>query len=300
MKNKFLITIFIALIFGVIFAPLYLFLRGSKVSPTESKPKIATTIFPIYDIAKNIAGDKTDVVLILPAGASAHTFDPNPLDIAKLEGVNTLFKVGVGLDDWIEKMADPSIVRVDLSTFVNLLKSTDPHENNTEFDPHYWLSVDNATLIANKVKNELVKIDLANEDYYQGNLDIYLTQLEKLKIETEAELKNYKGRGIITFHSAFNYFVGDYGLKVIATIEPFAGKEPTPLYLKNVLEVIKINHVKVVFKEPQLSSDLLSSYINDFGVKILTLDPLGGVDNTNSYSKLMRFNANAIKEGLSL
>ena len=172
--------------------------------------------------------------------------------------------------------------------------------DNISYDPHYWLSVDNALLIANKVKNELVKIDPTNHDYYEANLISYNEKLSDLQNYIEVSLKDSKGKGIITFHDAFAYFASDYGIIILSTIEPFAGKEPTPLYLSQVQDIIKSKKVKVLFKEPQLSSDLLISYANDFGVTILTLDPVGGGQETNTYIDMMKFNTDEIKKGLSL
>jgi len=299
MENKFLVILLVILTIVILGVPLYFFLtQNNKVVVKKSKPKVAVTIFPVYDIIKNIAGNKVDVTLVLPVGTSVHTYEPKPTDIAKLENVKLVFKVGVGIDDWVEKMASPKISRVDLSTSVNLLKSTDLEDG--VYDPHYWLSVDNALLIANKVKNELVRLDAENADYYENNLSSYSNQLNNLQKYIGSKLKEQKGEGIVTFHDAFTYFAVDNGINILTTIEPFPGKEPTPIYLKQVLQVIEKNNVKVLFKEPQLSSTLLTSFVNDLGVKILVLDPLGGNTNTNTYINMMKYNTNEIKKGLSL
>ena len=298
MKNKFLVVLLVILTIVILGLPLYFFLTQNTIVVNKSKPKVAVTIFPIYDIVKNIAGDKVDVTLVLPIGTSVHTFEPKPTDIAKLENVQLVFKVGVGLDDWVEKMVPPNVSRVDLSASVNLLKSTDLEDG--VYDPHYWLSVDNALLIAIKVKNEMVTLDPENAAYYENNLSSYSKQLDKLEKYINSELKDEKGKGIVTFHNAFTYFAYDNGIDILATIEPFPGKEPTPIYLKQVLQVIENNNVKVLFKEPQLSNSLLTSFVNDLGVKILTLDPLGGNENTDTYIKMMKYNTNEIKKGLSL
>ena len=46
--------------------------------------KIVATLFPQYDFAKNIAGDKAKVELLLPPGADSHSFDPSMKDILKM------------------------------------------------------------------------------------------------------------------------------------------------------------------------------------------------------------------------
>ncbi|MDA1338442.1 MAG: metal ABC transporter substrate-binding protein [bacterium] len=296
MKNQYIICVLIILILLIVGFPAYFFLSKGDVGNINSyKKNIAVTIFPIYDITKNIAGDKLNVNLILPVGTSAHTFDPKPSDIALLEHSVVVIKVGTGLDDWVEKIVPRKVTRVDLTSSVNLLKSTE-----VEYDPHYWLSVDNALLIANKVKNELVKIDPENSEYYENNLLKYKEELLDLQKYIESELIDQKGKGIITFHDAFIYFAIENELEILTTIEPFAGKEPTPKYLSEVEDIIRVKKVKVLFKEPQLSSGLLNGLANDLGITILTIDPLGGGKETNSYIKMMKFNTNEIKKGLEL
>jgi len=296
MKNKFLVLLLISLILLITGIPAYFSLsKGDIGNINSSRKNIAVTIFPIYDITKNIAGEKLDVNLILPVGISEHTYDTKPSDVALLEHDVIVIKVGSGLDDWVEKIVPKKVTRVDLTSSVNLLKSTE-----VEYDPHYWLSVDNALLIANKVKNELVKIDPENSEYYENNLLKYKEELLGLQKYIDLELIDQKGKGIITFHEAFIYFANANGLEILATIEPFAGKEPTPTYLSEVEDIIRVQKVKVLFKEPQLSSGLLNGLASDLGVTILTIDPLGGGKETDSYIKMMKFNTNEIKKGLEL
>lgn len=68
------------------------------------KPKVAVSIFPLYDITKRIAGDRLDVVLVLPPGKSEHGYDPTPKEIAKLEGTKLGLAVGLEMDGWVENI----------------------------------------------------------------------------------------------------------------------------------------------------------------------------------------------------
>jgi hypothetical protein len=48
--------------------------------------KVAATIFPLHDIARQVAGSVADVALVLPPGASPHTFEPTPASVRELSG----------------------------------------------------------------------------------------------------------------------------------------------------------------------------------------------------------------------
>jgi zinc transport system substrate-binding protein len=75
---------------------------GKKAS--SGKPRVAVSIFPLYDITKRIAGDRLDVILVLPPGKSEHGYDPTPKEIARLEGAKLGIAVGLDMDTWVENI----------------------------------------------------------------------------------------------------------------------------------------------------------------------------------------------------
>jgi len=260
-----------------------------------SKKKIVASIFPLYDIAKNIVGDKLDVVNVLPAGVSPHTFEPSPTEAAKIAGAQLIFVVGHGLDIWAERLAaanapSAKIVTVDRGINLKYLEEKP--------DPHYFVSVTNAAIIARTILSEVSYLDPQNSNYYLYMAQNYDSYLQRLFSEGQQILADLSDRRIVTFHEAFSYFAADFGLSVVATIEPFPGKEPTGQYLSEVGEIIEKYKVKALFKEPQLSSAVLESLAKDKNVKILTLDPIGGVGERDSFIKMMQYNIRTIWEGL--
>ena len=46
----------------------------------DGKIQIVATLFPYYDFARAIVGDRADVTLLLSPGREAHSFEPTPLD----------------------------------------------------------------------------------------------------------------------------------------------------------------------------------------------------------------------------
>ena len=78
---------------------------GSGPEAGDARVKVAATIFPLYDIVRQVAGPVADVVLVLPPGASPHTFEPAPSSVRALDGARALFVIGHGLDDWAVRLA---------------------------------------------------------------------------------------------------------------------------------------------------------------------------------------------------
>ena len=165
-------------VFGIAFAVIIiaagLWIAQTDEGTTSTGPTVGATIFPIYDIARTIGGDEFNVVLILPAGASPHTFDPQPSTLKNLQGAQAVFAIGHTLDNWATNVAqavDAPVVVVDHGI---ALRETveqghdheeaghddhDAHDDHDEHeedehghahgptDPHYWLSPMNATQI---------------------------------------------------------------------------------------------------------------------------------------------------------
>ena len=102
MKTKIYLAIFILLIFGF---GVFLYKRNSVNVALNNKPRVIASIFPIYDIVKNIAGQEVNVILVLPPGASPHTFDYTPSQIKESLGAGAMFTVGHNIDAWALSLA---------------------------------------------------------------------------------------------------------------------------------------------------------------------------------------------------
>jgi zinc transport system substrate-binding protein len=304
----------LCLIFSTAIA-LFLCLDCSKPqSPTSGNLKVAATIFPLYDIIKNVVGDKVEVIEILPPGASPHTFDIRPQQVLQLRGARIVFRIGHGLDDWTDAIVEvlPNVKRVVVDKGVRLIEagaeehSTPEEEGHGDeghshagVNPHYWLSISNGKTIARNVAEEIIRLDPPNEGYYRTNLKAYEVKLDAAKQEIESRLRNLPNKKIITFHDAWPYYAEEFGLEIVGSFEPFPGKQPTPRYLAELQKKIQGNNVKALFSEPQLSSETIGALANDMGLKLYVLDPEGGSEGRESYIGLLKHNADIIAEALS-
>ncbi len=287
--------------------------QGCSEGPSTApgKPKIAASIFPLYDIVRNVTGDEAEVVEILPPGASPHTYELTPQQARRLQGVAVVFRIGHGLDEWTDTVADilPDVKRVVVDEGIRLLKESDVggagehaaegHGEHGGVNPHYWLSTDNGKLIAANVEKEMSRLDPKNESRYRANLEAYLSKLDAAKKEIEERLKGISTRKMITFHDAWAYYADEFGLEIVGTFEPFPGKLPTPRYLAELSRMARENNVTNLFSEPQLSNAAIEQFASDMGLKLYVLDPLGGVEGRESYIETLMYNTNIIAGALS-
>ena len=175
-----------------------------------------------------------------------------------------------------------------------------------EFDPHFWfdpLRVQNAV---SEIAAHLSELDPDGAEYYSGNADAYISELDELHswIETQVEVVPESDRLLITSHDSFQYFAALYGFKVVGAILPSVTTEadPTAQDLAALVETIEHEGAKVIFGENIHSDRLAKRIAEETGASVVGSlytgslgEPGGEADN---YIDLMRFNVNTIVEAL--
>jgi ABC-type Zn uptake system ZnuABC Zn-binding protein ZnuA len=305
MKKIRRIRIFLLLAFSLIWPAVF----PAPFSAATKPLTIAATIFPLADIIRNIIGSSARVIQILPAGASPHTFDLTPGKVRELQKARIIFKIGA-IDDWIDGVAEnaPAAEIVSLQNHISLKPFHDDahHHGSAEkghsrgFDPHYWLDARNAVIMTQDICARLSTLDPAHATSFRENSQRY--QRELLRLDTElrkacAALKNNK---IIVFHDGWRYFAAAYGLEIIAVFQPAPGREPAPRDLQKMYAQVRTYKIKAVFSEPQLPTASLEPLLEDLGLRLFVLDPLGGAAPGDSYIKLLRRNVETILRADSL
>ncbi len=283
----------IAVILLVIFA--LVFSGCGKGAPAENtKIKVAATIFPIYDFVRNIGGEYVEPVLIVPPGSSPHTFSPSFSDVKKITGAKVVFYNNFGLDDWVLKLAKNAGIPLETNVNEGLQDVVKAHNGN----PHLWLNPEYAISQCEVIEKTLEKIDPKHKSYYEQNFEKYSNEIRREANSLKKEVDSLKSRKFIAFHPAYTYFAEFFSLEEAGVIEKVPGQKPNPKDLAEIENLIKEEHIKAIFSEPQIFSSILKTISQDTGVKILVLDPLGGTDGRKSYIELLRFDVNEICRGL--
>jgi zinc transport system substrate-binding protein len=270
---------------------------------TSSSLKVAATIFPLYDLVRQVAGAAAEVVLLVPPGASPHTFTVKPGTVRALTGCAAVFTIGHGLDDWATRLAQEAGVKRTIVTDAGVPLRRGYHEHHgagharshtavaDAVDPHYWLSIPNAIRMVQFIAEVLAQLDPAAQADYQQRAATYQEQLRHADEAIRHLLSDLPRRDIATFHMAFAYFADTYGLNVVAVFEPAPGKEPGPRYVEAFQRQVQAHKLHTVFIEPQLSEAALRGLSQDLGITLRKLDPEGGSPGVESYLALMHYNA---------
>src|SRR3990172_8700088 len=170
-----------------IFFLFFLFLPFYTVLASGDKIKVVATIAPLADFARQVGGNKVEVVLLLPPGASPHTYEPTPKVVHEISQARLFLKIGSGLEFWADRMiqaASANIEIIDSSAGVALIKDIyHSHEHGqghdlgrdegVNGDPHIWLDPLICIEIIAKIESALSKADPLHASYYKSNASAY-------------------------------------------------------------------------------------------------------------------------------
>lgn len=272
---------------------------------SDNKPIVATTIFPLTDIARNIGGEYVNVVQLIPPGASPHSYALSPQMLSQASRAKALFVIGHNLDSALaDKVASayqiPIVTvdkNIDLHPFEpNTISSeTDEEHEEGSIDPHYWLTIPNAEKIAETITQTLSAHDPAHASYYENNLQVYKQELAQTEAELQSKAQSMPQKNFVAMHDGWSYFADHYGLHLVATYEPIPGRQPSISDLNKLRSVIQQYNIATFFTEPQMrNSSGVQLMENEFGVTIGVLDPIGGATSDDSYIAIMHRNMDAL------
>jgi len=277
----------------------------------DKKLEVVTTVYPAYDIAKQVGGDKVNVAMLVPVGSEPHDWEPKVSDLEKIGKAKVFIYNGAGLEP-TDKLLTKEVLKdakpLELAKSVELLKRNhdkegEEHEHQNEYDPHIWLDPSNVIKEVAAVTKAFQEADPANKDYYEKNGKAYVEKLTTLDNNFKAFTSTLQQKELVVSHKAFGYLAHRYGLNELGIMGVNSEAEPTPEQLAKIVEFAKANHVKVVFSEELVSPKLAEVIAKEAGAKVKVLNPIEGlseeqIKNGVTYLSLMEENLKVLKENL--
>lgn len=294
-------------------------IKAEKTSAGGAGGKISvyTTLYPLYDFASQVGGDRVEVVNLLPPGAEPHHWEPGSKEMVALEKTDVFVYCGAGLEPWVERVlknTGGNKVVVDASQGVNLLKLSESEEHDDvkeqgqgqdghgagAIDPHIWLDPQNAVVMVNAIFDALVEADPGGREYYSSNAAAYKGELARLDSDYKATLEGAATKKIVVSHAAFGYLAHRYGLEQIAVRGLTADAEPTPAKMVEIVNLVRKNNIKYIFYESMVDPGVSQTIARESGAGTLVLNPLAGLTSEEiaagkNYITVMRENLANIK-----
>jgi zinc transport system substrate-binding protein len=308
-------------IFHLLLTLLLLALTGSACSPpSEVKQKsaripVVTTLFPLYDFAKNVGGDRADVTLLLPPGMEPHSFEPRPSDILTLNRAGLFIYTSPAMEPWADSilkgLQNKGLVVVDSSRGISIPAPTDekghgqkPQRHPHAADPHIWLDFSIAVRMVENIRDGFVTKDPASKDIYDKNAATYIEELRKLDDRYRAGLRRCKKDMIVSGgHFAFAYMAHRYGFRYISVYGASPNAEPSAADLARVMKLIRDNGLSHLFHEELINPRVAETLSRETGVTLLKLNAAGNITRNDfargeTFLSLMEKNLVNLEKGL--
>ena len=276
---------------------------GTKVRSFKSQDKIlvVTTIYPVYDFVSNIAGERAEIINLVPAGTEPHDFELSTGDMQLLEEADLFIYNGAGMEHFVDKTLDAvsnkELIAVEAAGTVKTL------ESGEKTDPHTWLSVQNAISESEVIKDAFIQIDAEHKEVYEKNFEDYKDRLEALDKTYKEELSGLSRNTIVVAHEAFGYLCAAYGLKQNAVEGLTADSEPDSAKMKEIIDFCREEDIQVIFFEELVSPKVANAIAEEIGAETMVLNPIEGLTASQEeegldYISLMEENLEALKKAL--
>ena len=287
-----------------LFKSLSVIALGLATLQAEAKFKVVTTFTVIQDIAQNVAGDAATVESITKPGAEIHEYEPTPKDIVKAQSADLILWNGLNLERWFERFFQnikdkPAVVVTEGVTPLSIYEG--PYKDAP--NPHAWMSPSNALIYVENIKNALVKYDPQNADTYQKNAAAYAEKIKQLDKPLREKLSQIPAdqRWLVTSEGAFSYLAKDYDLKEGYLWPINAEQQGTPQQVRKLINLVKKNHIPVVFSESTVSAKPAQQVAKESGAKyggVLYVDSLSAADGpVPTYIDLLNVTVSTIVKG---
>lgn len=271
----------------------------------QDKMKVATTFTVLADMARQVAGDRAEVVSITKPGAEIHGYEPTPQDIVAAQDADLILWNGMNLELWFEQF----LSNLDEVPSVTVSEGVDPipitsgaYEGKP--NPHAWMGLSNALIYVDNMAAAFARQDPANADAYAANADRYKdalrTSIEPLKARIAAIPEDR--RWLVTCEGAFPYLARDLGLKELYLWPMNADQMGTPRQVRLVIDSVREHRIPAVFCESTVSQAPAEQVARDTDANyagMLYVDSLseqGGPVPT--YLDLLRVTTETVANGL--
>jgi ABC-type Zn uptake system ZnuABC Zn-binding protein ZnuA len=262
-----------------------------------------------------VGGTEVQVETLVPPGADAEAFEPRPSHLAALKKAGLVVRVGLGYDDWLDKLllqsGSAKLARggdgyVDASFGIPLLevqgRSVDVLAGHPHglANPHYWLDPANANTITAGIAEALIRLRPEAQSAIIANRDRFLADLAARLQKWQQALEPHRGSALVAYHNTWSYFARRFRLNIVAIIEPKEGVEPGAGRLATIAAAMRAQQVRAILQDataPDAAAKMLAAR-SDAHVAIMA-PSVGGVPAVRDYLALFDYDVESLVHALA-
>ena len=261
-------------------------------------PSVAVDIAPVHSLVARVMRSVGEPNLIIPTNASPHRYNLRPSEAKALQDANLVFWMGEGLAPWMENALDSLASNAKIIALLDQKETElmefregalfeehdhddhadhDDHDEHAhgKYDPHAWLSLENARTWLNLIAAQLSATDPENAGVYFSNAAEARAELATLISEVNKMLKPVRGMKFVVFHDAYQYFEKSFDFPASGAISLSDASDPSPARIAQIHGRIKEQGIDCVLAEPQYKPGLVATVLDGSSAKASVIDPLG-------------------------
>ena len=286
------------------------------------KPLVVASFYPMYEFSRQVAGDRAEVVSLVPPGVEPHDWEPSPQKLVEVQNARLLVYNGAGFEPWVDKLlhdvTGKKIIVIETTRGLDLIPAAEAgaaafppkaagrdagQTQNGGGDPHVWLDPVLAQSQVEAIRAGLTQGDPANKAAYDDRARAFRARLAALDTAFQAGLRDCEHRDIVVSHAAFAYLARRYRLTQVAVMGLAPESEPSPAELAAIANLARRRKVTYIFFETLVSSRLAETLAREIGAKTLVLNPIEGLTKEEAaagkgYVDLMEANLQSLRTGL--
>ena len=296
---------------------------GGTKTKESGKIKVVCTVFPIYDWAREIAGDKAEIIWLTENGTDIHSFQPSAADMVKIAECDILIYIGGESDKWVDETVkqyqNEKRALINLTSLLGDSLKEEEHtegmqeeheqgEEEAEYDEHVWLSLKNAVIFADAIADSLADKDPENAEFYKESARNYTEKLTALDGEYQKAVSAAPTKTLLVADRfPFRYLTDDYGLSYYAAF-PGCSAETEASFETVAFLSAKADELglKYVIKTETAATKIAETVIANTKEKnqeILVLDSMQSIgsrdaENGIAYLSVMEKNLETLKKAL--
>jgi zinc transport system substrate-binding protein len=226
-------------------------------------------------------------VPLIDSGNNPHNYTPQPNDMKRVMSMDVLIVNGIGHDEWAFEIVNAAGLEGKLPLIyandgVALIPIAADEGQAKVVNPHTFVSTTAAIQQIYTIAKKLGEIDAANADYYRDNARAYAAKIRRLKAQFMTQLADLDASNFrcATMHAAYGYLMQEFGLQVVAVIEPRHGVDPTARQLADTIDKIKAADVNVLFAEKFFASKLADTIKEATGIQMYSFSHMSDGEYT--------------------
>lgn len=266
-------------------------------SPAMAAPiNITVSVAPLKYFTEQIGGDRVEVEVMVPAGASPATYEPKPRQMVSLSRSSLYLAIGVPFEHaWLPRISSANPDMAILRVFAGIERmpmaahhhdeeeshgeeehrdhdADHGHDNDSGLDPHVWTSPKCAAKIAGNILSALLQADPAGSIGYKTRYNALMNRIQEVDAAIAELMHGKEGKSFMVYHPSWGYFARQYGLKQVPV--ELEGKEPGPRELAEVIRTARRLGITAVFVQPQFSKKSARTIADGIDGTLVVADPL--------------------------